>query len=243
MKDNMKKTIEMVKKNQLNEDDYFEFGCLQCGECCRNRHDILLNPYDLFRIAKYLKKTISDVIDKYCEVYIGKDSKMPVVRAKPKIYNDVCPFLRNGKCSIHDAKPTVCALFPLGRAASPDGTMKYFIQDVNCGANRKPVKVKDWIDFFHLKESEEPSEIWSRTLVRLYLGKRKYKIKQNSEEMLNTEIYENLYLKYNTDEEFLPQFERNIECVEKRFQDIVGKSLDGAMKGVEVNAFFNTCSP
>lgn len=61
--------------------------------------------------------------------------------------------------------------------------------------------------------------------------------------LYSREIFENLYLKYNTYEDFLPQFERNIEYVERRFKDVVGKSLDKAMKRVEVNAFFNTCSP
>lgn len=241
MNNKIDERIEMLKNNQLSEDDYFEFGCIQCGECCRNRYDILLNPYDLYKIAKYLNMRIIDVIDKYCEIYIGSDSKMPVVRARPKIYNAVCSFLRNGKCSIHSAKPTVCALYPLGRAASPDGGMIYFTQGGSCNANSTPIKVKDWIEMFNLKESELPAKLWSQTLVKLSLSKRKFKIKPQIEEQLNNELVNILYLSYDTTQDFLPQFKNNSEKAEKCFAQLTGKSLSKVMKGVEVNEFLNTC--
>lgn len=43
-------------KNALKLDDLFRFHCNQCGQCCRNREDILLSPYDLNRIALALSR-------------------------------------------------------------------------------------------------------------------------------------------------------------------------------------------
>ena len=36
----------------LRADEEFATGCEQCGQCCRNREDILLSPHDLFHLVK-----------------------------------------------------------------------------------------------------------------------------------------------------------------------------------------------
>lgn len=228
--------ITLARENALGLDDYFEFNCIKCGNCCRNRHDILLQPYDLYRIAKHLKVKIPDVIKKNCEVYIGADSKLPLIRLLPKPYNNVCPFLRKGICSVHQAKPVVCAMFPLGRATAPNGDMLYFSQPVNCSAEKIKVKVKDWIELFNLKETEEPAKIWGQVVIRLGVGKRKYKLSSENEKIINDMIFSLLYLSYDLEKEFLPQFRKNIELAENYFEHISGKSLDKAMKNVKLNS-------
>ena len=42
---------EELLKHTIGLDDSFRFHCNVCGQCCKNRDDILLNPYDLYRIA------------------------------------------------------------------------------------------------------------------------------------------------------------------------------------------------
>ena len=76
---------------------------------------ILFNTRDIFNIAHKFQMTMEAVINEYAETYIGSASKIPVVHMVPRGQNAVCPFLKDGLCSIHDCKPTVCALFPLGR--------------------------------------------------------------------------------------------------------------------------------
>ena len=60
----------------IGPDEPFQFHCTQCGKCCTNREDILLNPQDLFRIAKHLEQTPQDVVEHFCEVYAGSDSQI-----------------------------------------------------------------------------------------------------------------------------------------------------------------------
>lgn len=228
--------ITLARENALGMDDYFEFNCIKCGNCCRNRHDILLQPHDLYRIAKHLKMSVPEVIKKYCEVYIGPDSKMPLIRLLPKPYNNVCPFLRKGICSVHQAKPVVCALFPLGRVTAPNGDMLYFSQPVNCSAEKIKVKVKDWIELFNLKETEETAKLWGQVVIKLSMGKRKYKLSPEEEKIVNDMIFSLLYLSYDLEKEFLPQFRKSIELAENYFESISGKSLDKAMKNVKINS-------
>ena len=234
---NNEEKIEMLKNNQLTENDTFKFCCNQCGECCRHRYDIILSPYDLYRIARYLKMTIPELISKYCETYIGKDSRMPIVRAKPKIHNDVCPFLKKGKCRIQEVKPIICALFPLGRASDSKGEMVYFYSGACDNANKTEISLKDWLDKFNLRESEEAAKLRGQLISRICMAKRRLKNTPEREQKLNFVIFESFYLNYNLDEEFMPQFIENIDVICGAFEKIYGKSVERALKGVKLNAF------
>lgn len=240
MKNMQNSIMEKIKNNHLEENDTFKFGCNQCGECCRNRHDILLSPYDLYRISKYLKIKISGVIEKYCECYIGQDSKLPVVRAKPKTDNFVCPFLNKGKCSIHEVKPVICAMFPLGRATDAEGCMKYFYSG-GCGcANKTEVSLKDWIERFKLKESEEPAKLWGQILAKICTAKMRIKSTQELENRF-AQIFLMIYLNYREDEDFMPQFKKNAEFICFAFEKIYGKSLDDIMKKEKCGGLSGLC--
>lgn len=121
MDKNINAKMAMAENNAIGLDDEFEFACLACGNCCRNREDLLVTPYDIFRIAKYLQMSMKEVIEKYCEVYIGDDSRLPVVRIKPKIHNLVCPFLKKGLCGIQEAKPLICGIYVKKRIMQSNG--------------------------------------------------------------------------------------------------------------------------
>ena len=45
---------ENFLEHALSIDDTFQFHCNQCGECCKHREDILISPFDLFRLTRYL---------------------------------------------------------------------------------------------------------------------------------------------------------------------------------------------
>ena len=154
----------------LDENSEFEFACDQCGKCCRNRDDILLTPFDLYHMVRATGKPIEEIISKYGDTYIGDSSHLPIVRLRYREEPDgstTCYFLghKDGKaiCRIHDNKPTVCRIYPLGKmvALQPkDSTVpvdlkpKYFLQqepDEKCvglaRSHREHVKqvVVDWI--------------------------------------------------------------------------------------------------
>ena len=115
MDQRLKEILDNFEKIQIGLDDTFRFRCTMCGKCCRNREDILLNPFDLYRLAKGLGIAPEEVVDKYCDVYIGNSSRFPIVRLNSVGVDKRCPFLEGNRCSVHHVKPTVCALFPLGR--------------------------------------------------------------------------------------------------------------------------------
>lgn len=102
--------LEDLKQSLLDLDSEFRFKCRRCGKCCKNQDTIILNPRDIFRIARKQARTMSAVIDDYTEVYIGPDSRIPIVHLLPKGPKNTCPLLVDGRCSVHDCKPGACAL-------------------------------------------------------------------------------------------------------------------------------------
>ena len=106
---------EEIERQLMDLDSEFRFKCRKCGKCCKYQNTILFNTRDIFNIAHKFQMTMEAVINEYAETYIGSASKIPVVHMVPRGQNAVCPFLKGSLCSIHDCKPTVCALFPLGR--------------------------------------------------------------------------------------------------------------------------------
>lgn len=139
---------EEIEQQLMDLDSEFRFKCRKCGKCCKHQDTILFTPRDIFNIARKFHMTPEEVIDKYAETYIGSASRIPVVHMVPRGQNAVCPFLRDGLCSIHDCKPTVCALFPLGRVVVnaeklekglEDGQVKvkYILNDIDCGSRKQ----------------------------------------------------------------------------------------------------------
>ena len=69
----MKSIIENFEKNRIGPDEPFKFHCTMCGKCRINREDILLTPRNMYNLAKELSMTPQEVMNTYCETYIGSD--------------------------------------------------------------------------------------------------------------------------------------------------------------------------
>ena len=200
---------------KLGMEDSFAFTCVRCGRCCRNREDILLTPFDLFKMAKHLNMKIDEVMEQYCESYEGETSKVPVVRIKPREYRKTCPFATKDGCKLHKihptAKPSVCALFPLGRlTVFGEEGFKYFLQPATCGNKNQSQTVREWLDEFGLKE--HIATMWHKKMGEISMLMRKAYEKANFNRMdINAILLLTLYVFYDLEQDFEPQFERNLD--------------------------------
>ena len=145
MDNRIKEIVESFDQIKIGLDDPFKFHCTMCGKCCINREDILLTPRDIYNMSKELGMRPGDFFHAYCEYYIGSNSRMPIVRLKPRGSVQRCPLLKDRKCSVHKAKPVVCAMFPIGRGIRTEGDVEknplseceieYIFNDPGCGDN------------------------------------------------------------------------------------------------------------
>lgn len=213
--------IEELETNLLDLDFEFRFKCRRCGKCCIHQDMIIFNARDIFNIAKKKGMTMQQVVEAYTEVYIGRNSRIPIIHLLSNGPKGACPLLENGRCSVHDCKPTVCALFPLGRVAlnSKDGQplkegetpeVKYILNDHSCGSAKTVNTVRSWLAKFGIPEQDEFYLLWNKVRMSLTPAVMKLEEEKVSEpalEMLWGAIYETLYLHYDTSQEFMPQFQ------------------------------------
>jgi len=227
--------LDNFQDHLLGIDDTFKFKCLECGKCCRNREDLLLNSRDLFNIAKKLGISMEQALEQYCETYIGKDSKMPVVRLKPQGAGRVCPLLKkDGKCSVHDSKPTVCALFPLGRVVAgeeisdglqPNKPMQlmYILNPVSCGRRKHKNTVRSWLEKFNIPIDDEFYILWGQLLVSLSISVSEYEEQEVSDQIMEL-LWQNigaaLYVAYDTKKDFMEQFIKNCTTIQGLFNTL-----------------------
>lgn len=176
MNERIKNAMESIENRQLGLNDTLPFSCTHCGGCCVHQEDLLLNSLDLFRLAKELGITMEQWMEQYGECYIGEESRMPILRIRPQGETRRCPLLKNNKCIVHKAKPSVCGLYPLGRSVryvldeqgKPDmekSKVMYFHSGCFCGSQNGHQTVREWLEEFHLLEDEPFFLQWSYVLM------------------------------------------------------------------------------
>lgn len=225
--------FENIDKWTVGIDETFQFHCTQCGKCCINREDILLNPRDMYKIAQYLKVAPHEVLEKYCETYIGENSRMPIIRLKPAGKTKRCPFLKDSKCEIHVAKPSVCAIYPLGRYTKHDPktdkmdadggqSVHYILQPFTCGDLSESHTVREWLKDFDFEMEDRAHIVWTNFITRTgrLIRAAEEKIGFDKVVPLWNAILVVAYLTYDTEEEFLPQLEKNVIAMESLYKKL-----------------------
>jgi Fe-S-cluster containining protein len=204
---------EILSQQTLSLDDTFLYRCKACGKCCKNRDDIVLSAYDVFRIARFFGRTPAEIITRYFEMYEGRQTRLPVVWLKPVPPYNACPFLRGKRCSVHVAKPCVCRVYPLARVYTATGKAQYIQASGPCSQDVAPIMVRDWIGDFSTEESDRIGRVWTDFIFCLTYAKdpSRFSCTPQIEQDIFKAIAGLLYLQYQVNMPFLPQLEANIE--------------------------------
>lgn len=158
-------TLETFSDGKLYEkDDRVKADCLECmgcSDCCHGMgNTVQLDPLDIHRLKKKLGIDFEGLLqEKKVELTLADTFILPSLKINEK--KDSCVFLNEyGRCSIHDARPGICRLFPLGRYYH-DRRFSYFLQIHECSMKeRREVKVCDWMDTPKLDTYEEFVTNW-----------------------------------------------------------------------------------
>jgi len=233
---------ENLDKMLIGADEPFKFNCTMCGKCCINREDILLKPKDLFNAAKELGLKPNEFLEKYCDYYVGESSRMPIVRLKPVGPTKRCPLLKGNRCSVHNVKPEVCAIFPIGRCISIQdkavenrewsvNDIQFINQDANCGDKKATHTVREWFAKFNIPVEDEYFIAWNKTLATISMII--HRLEKNVPGEVMASIFNDLliilYLDYDTEKDFMEQFQVNAQkatSAVKNFETVVDKLLE-----------------
>lgn len=218
----LKHIVEHYDAMKIGVDEPFKFHCTQCGKCCINREDILLTPRDVYNIAKELDLTPDKMVAQYCETYIGDSSRVPIVRLRPRGSVKRCPLLKDRKCSVHKVKPTVCAMFPIGRCIVVDpehygkepfkaSQTEFIFTNPGCGDDSETHTVREWLGEFGIPLDDAFFVEWQTSIAQIgsILHSLEKRISIELMQKIWSVTFVALYLDYDTEKDFQPNFELN----------------------------------
>jgi Fe-S-cluster containining protein len=110
-------------KRQLQAGSSFCFDCqpnLECFTRCCSDVNIVLTPADVLELARRTGLETREFLDRHTLTPITKDLHLPVVMLRMGPAPEKrCPFVTDRGCSVYDARPWACRMYPVGMALPP----------------------------------------------------------------------------------------------------------------------------
>ena len=198
--------------------------CVGCSACCRNMgQSILLDPYDVYLLTGNLGQTFEQLLGGAIELHMEQGLILPNLRMIPE--NLSCSFLNEeGRCSIHEFRPGICRLFPLGRNYEPDRLQYFLLADACPAKNKSKMKIDKWIGHADVRQYEKYLVIW-HNLTKKLRGELEANLKNADTEaaLAEQEAYNKkitmaflqlFYMKPYTQENFYTEFYERVQLAE-----------------------------
>lgn len=199
--------------------DWVSFQCNRCSACCRNIEDQLnLSPLEAYRIASFFSKqgtnmSVQDVYNRYAHLHIVEEV-LPLFVMNTVVPDNSCVFLQDGRCSIYDARPTTCRIYPFFAVPGERGRKWEIFQCFDSYAkhfSEGKVLVKDWMFQNFKKEDQEFMMVETEFYPKF--GRMTRRLGQEWAIQNMFKILKLIFYDYDLAYPFLPQYAKNIEKV------------------------------
>ena len=187
--------------------------CAGCSSCCRGMgQSIVLDPYDIYHLQAVTGQTFGQLMQEKLELHVEDGLILPSIRMQDD--SDLCGFLGgDGRCVIHDHRPGLCRLFPLGRNYDESGLQYFLLEDACRKQNRTKVKIRKWLGIEALPQYECFLITWHdlRRKVQEQIAKRQ---EDDFTQKINIKFLEIFYQKpYDIKQDFYEQFDERRKVV------------------------------
>ena len=190
-------------------------GCAGCSACCHSMEStIVLDPYDMWRLQERRGFTLETLLDGHAQLSVCDGLILPVLTMNGPY--ESCSFLdENGRCSIHDARPGICRLFPLGRIYE-GGDFRYFLQTRECGKGKAKVRIRKWLDTPDMAQYERFILDWHAFLEQLshFLSPEEEDLRKAACLYLLQAFYR---VRWDAEQPFYPQYEERMAAARRHF--------------------------
>ena len=167
-----------------------KLGCNMCDKCCVYRGDIKLTPINVCNIARYLKISNEEFIEKYTDRLEGRPLEL-VLKTRGEKRECILYDREIHGCRVHKVKPMQCTMFPL----VPENIKRdYFVDSGECKIeDAKEITVDKWLNENN-KNYKKNKDIVLEWID--FLEDIQPKIKECSKEKID-ELYKILYCNYD----------------------------------------------
>ena len=191
----------------------------------------MLESYDLYRIATYLKQTghgvngIEQVITEYAEPKLLGGSDYPIFLLKTQGRQKSCVFLKEGRCSIHEAKPRACRLYPMGAWPNDniDGFDYFIASKKQHHFTGSAIRVSDWMGENFSKCEREVTLLDAKAVAELAPIIRGLQRAGVNRELILKPLILFKYVYFKLDKPYVPQFMRNIGLLKNALLEMAEK--------------------
>ncbi|MFV1951740.1 MAG: YkgJ family cysteine cluster protein [Nitrospinota bacterium] len=215
----------------LDLHDKFKFFCgkeIECSiQCCSNLN-LMLTPYDIFRMKKRLKLSSEDFLMQYTTSPLKEGTAIPVVMLR--MTDDekrTCPFASSEGCKIYEDRPGSCRVYPLGQATTNDEDkashkeIYFIVREPYCiGFNTdKEWTVREWKKNQGLDIYNEMNHPWMEIILDKILQKQKM-LDDNIAKMIFMGSYNlDAFKRFVFESRFLETFDIENEVIESIKKD------------------------
>ena len=207
----LKENMEYVSTNAR-----IPFRCERCARCCRNLENALMfDPFDIYNLSKHLREqgqeiiVIEDMLARFAHPNL-LEGIYPIFQVNTEGEDHACVFLKDDRCSVYEARPQVCRMYPFGVSPGERGRDFYYClfreQQHHFGVGS--VKVKDWLDANFPREARDFLKAHYEALPEL--GKALQALGEEQYKGLVFKILYYLYFGYDLSKPFLPQYRANM---------------------------------
>lgn len=175
----------------------------------------MLEPMDAFRLAKHLYPSkgvdgLGIFLSECAHTEAITEWGFPIYTLNTVTANDACIFLREGRCSVYEARPRVCRIYPLTVGDGERGKdFEYFVcqdKDAHHFTDGK-ISIKDWV-YQNFKRDEKNFLLmdWAYAAQLHAMARRAAPEKKRR---IIAELLQCRYWNYDLDKPFLQQYQEN----------------------------------
>lgn len=159
-------------------DSKIKFRChpgVACFTACCGNIDIILTPFDILRLRKYLNLPASEFLLRFTTPIFIEKTDMPGV----KIHldeNGRCPFVTEEGCTIYPERPSACRYYPVGMANFHEGGQEgvdseqffFLVKEPHCKGHKedKTWTIREWRADQGVDLCDEMNREWLELVMR-----------------------------------------------------------------------------
>lgn len=200
---------------RVTPSDKIRFRCTLCGACCRNvKETVPVDCKDAFYLTKHLRDLGMDIycvdqfLEQYAEPALLDECGFFVYFLKSVGEDNACIFLKDNRCSVQEAKPLACRLYPFMVDPNGSGSFSYLYSTERPHHFRGPVvETQSWMKKHFSQESRTfmQAEYTQAGPIAAFL--RRIPEHRKTEAVLH--FHRLRYSELDLDKPFLEQYQRN----------------------------------
>lgn len=209
------------KRYKLNDMVKADCGnCEGCSSCCKGMgNSIVLDPFDVYRLTTGLNSKFEELLLDKLDLNVVEGIILPNLKMTGE--NNGCGFLdEQERCSVHNLRPGICRIFPLGRVYENE-SFDYILQVNECKKkNRSKIKVKKWIDTPDVDKNQIFIIQWHYFLKEI--SKKLPMLSEKQVKEVNMLILNVFFVTlYERKRDFYEQFNERMESVKKTISEML----------------------